>query len=122
MRTPLRVVVSIAAAVLQLAGAARVLAQAADANWTDALRPGAGVSIPRLLKEVKPAYTAEAVAAKVQGTVWVECVVEVDGTVRRIRVVRSLDSRFGLDEEAVAAVKKWQFDPARRMATRCRCS
>ena len=44
------------------------------------------------MREVKPAYTAEAMRAKVQGTVLLDCVVMPDGTVGRVQVVRSLDS------------------------------
>lgn len=76
-----------------------------------AYRPGSGVSLPRVLREVKPRYTAEAMRAKVQGTVLLECIVQPDGTVGPVRVVRSLDSTFGLDEEAIKAAKEWRFAP-----------
>jgi periplasmic protein TonB len=77
-------------------------------------KPGNGVTIPQLVREVKPAYTAEAMRAKVQGTVWLECVVMPDGTVGRVQVVRSLDSTFGLDQEAIKAAKQWRFRPGMR--------
>ena len=38
-------------------------------------RPGSGVINPRILREIKPQYTADAMRAKVQGTVLLECVV-----------------------------------------------
>jgi periplasmic protein TonB len=79
-----------------------------------AYRPGNGVETPRLLKEVKPQYTAQAMRAKVQGTVLLECVVQPDGTVGNIRVVRSLDQAFGLDQEAIKAARQWQFAPGTR--------
>ena len=56
-----------------------------------AYRPGNGVSPPRLLREVKPQYTAEAMRAKIQGTVWLEVVVQPDGTVGDVRITKSLD-------------------------------
>jgi hypothetical protein len=34
--------------------------------------------------------------AKIQGSVWVECVVLRDGTVGEVKVIRSLDQTFGL--------------------------
>jgi protein TonB len=77
-------------------------------------RPGSGVLNPQLLKEVKPAYTADAMRAKIQGAVWLECVVLQDGTVGDVRVIRSLDSTFGLDQEAVKAAKQWRFQPGTR--------
>jgi TonB family protein len=78
-------------------------------------KPGNGVTIPQLVREVKPAYTAEAMRAKVQGTVWLECVVMPDGTVGRVSVVRSLDNTFGLDQEAIKAAKQWRFRPGTRL-------
>ena len=77
-------------------------------------RPGNGVSQPELLREVKPRYTAEAMRAKVQGTVLVEAVVLPDGSVGDVRVVRSIDRNFGLDAEAVRAAKQWRFRPGTR--------
>jgi protein TonB len=77
-------------------------------------RPGSGVINPRILREVKPQYTADAMRAKVQGTVLLECVVLPDGTVGRVDVVKSLDPTFGLDAEAVKAAKQWRFQPGTR--------
>jgi TonB family protein len=79
-------------------------------------RPGGAVSTPRLIKEVKPRYTNEALRNGIQGTVVLEVIVASDGCPSRIRVVRSLD-RGGLDEEAVAAVTGWRFDPGRLAGT-----
>jgi protein TonB len=77
-------------------------------------RPGNGVLLPTVIREVKPQYTADAMRAKVQGTVLLECVVLPDGTVGPVEVVRSLDSTFGLDQEAVKAAKQWRFRPGTR--------
>jgi periplasmic protein TonB len=76
--------------------------------------PGNGVTMPRVLTEVKPSYTAEAMRAKVQGAVMVEAIVREDGRVGQVRIVRSLDRTFGLDEEALKAVKNWRFSPGKR--------
>ena len=76
-----------------------------------AYRPGNGVETPRLLKEVKPQYTAQAMRAKIQGEVLLECIVQPDGSVGNIRVVRSLDASFGLDQEAIKAARQWRFQP-----------
>jgi protein TonB len=77
-------------------------------------RPGTGVELPRVLREVRPNYTADAMRAKVQGTVLVDCVVNPDGTVGDVTVTKSLDSVFGLDQEAVKAARQWRFLPGRR--------
>jgi periplasmic protein TonB len=77
-------------------------------------RPGSGVTLPTKLREVKPAYTSDAMRAKVQGTVLLQCVVRPDGTVGDVEVVKSLDPVFGLDQEAVKAAKQWLFRPGTR--------
>ena len=77
-------------------------------------RPGNGVETPRLLREVTPKYTAEAMRAKVQGIVLVEAVVLPDGSVGDVTIVRSLDRNFGLDDEAINAAKQWRFQPGMR--------
>ncbi len=74
-------------------------------------RLGSGVTTPVLLREVRPQYTSDAMRAKIQGTVLVECIVKPDGTVGDVQVVRSLDSTFGLDQEAVKAARQWRFRP-----------
>jgi TonB family protein len=79
-----------------------------------AYRPGNGVTLPRILREVKPQYTADAMRAKIQGEVWLEAVVLPDGVVGQIEVIRSLDPTFGLDQEAVKAARQWRFIPGTR--------
>jgi protein TonB len=76
-----------------------------------AYRPGGAVSAPRVLKEVKPRYTTEALQRMIQGTVVLEVIVTSDGCPSQIRVVQSVDR--GLDEEAVLAVTQWRFEPGR---------
>lgn len=78
-------------------------------------RPGNGVTLPRVLHEERPQYTSDAMRAKVQGTVLLECVVRPDGSVGDVQVVRSLDPTFGLDQQAVTAARKWRFAPGTRL-------
>src|SRR5205085_3190476 len=80
-----------------------------------AYRPGNGVTTPVLVKEVKPQYTSDAMRAKVQGSVWLECVVRPDGSVGDVKVIRSLDSTFGLDLEAMKAARQLTFRPGTRL-------
>jgi periplasmic protein TonB len=87
----------------------------AGAGDGDGLTPGNGVTWPRLVQEVKPNYTPDAMRAQVEGMVELEILVLADGSVGRVNIVRSLDARFGLDEEAVNAVRRWRFDPGRRL-------
>ncbi|WP_239488773.1 energy transducer TonB [Luteitalea sp. TBR-22] len=79
-----------------------------------AYRPGSGVTSPTLISQVKPQYTTEAMRAKIQGRVLLEVVVMPDGRAGDIRVIRSLDRTFGLDEEAIKAMRLWRFRPGTR--------
>jgi protein TonB len=78
-------------------------------------RPGSGVEPPRLLKEVKAAYTDEARRRNVSGEVEMEITIRRDGSVSDVRILRGLGA--GLDERAVAAVRQWRFAPARLKGT-----
>jgi TonB family protein len=78
-------------------------------------RPGNGVTAPVPLYIPKPQYTADAMRARIQGTVWVECVVQTSGMCTEAHVVRSLDPTFGLDQEAVKAARLFRFKPGMRM-------
>jgi TonB family protein len=82
-----------------------------------AFRPGAGITDPIPIREVKPQYTADAMRAKVQGSVWLKAIVNRDGTVSDVEVIRSLDSTFGLDQEAIKAARQWLFRPSIRQVT-----
>jgi TonB family protein len=57
----------------------------------------------------RPDYTQEAKKKKIEGEVWVEVLVTPSGDVAEAKVTRSLG--YGLDEEAIKAVKKWKFRP-----------
>jgi TonB family protein len=70
-----------------------------------------GGTSPKLLREVKPSYTSNAMRAKVQGIVTMEAVVMADGSIGAVRVIRSLHRE--LDAVAVGTVRLWKFAPAR---------
>jgi TonB family protein len=71
--------------------------------------PGNGVSTPTVVREVRPSYTPQALAAGIQGSVLLAAVVLSDGTVGDVTVLRSLDP--GLDTQSVNAAKQWLFNP-----------
>ena len=60
-------------------------------------RPGPGIKLPSVVKEVKPGYTAAAMQNKIQGSVWLEAVVTAEGEIGEVKVTRSLDTEYGLD-------------------------
>jgi TonB family protein len=80
-----------------------------------AYRPGSGVEPPRLLKEVKAAYSDEARRRNISGQVEMEITIRRDGTVSDVRLLHGLGA--GLDERAAAAVRQWRFAPARLKGT-----
>jgi protein TonB len=61
---------------------------------------------------VPAAYPADAQAAGQQGTVDLELTIGPDGRFVSARVVKSVSKP--LDDAALAAVKQWEFIPARR--------
>jgi TonB family protein len=76
-----------------------------------AYRPGSGVTDPTLVRQEPPKYTSEAMRAKIQGVVELEAVVLPNGTIGDVRITKSLDARFGLDQEAIRAARAWLFRP-----------
>jgi TonB family protein len=68
------------------------------------------LSAPAATRKVDPAYPLELMRQNVGGTVILYAVIRADGTVGKVRVLRSVDER--LDLFASEAIAKWQFDPA----------
>jgi TonB family protein len=66
----------------------------------------------QILQKPRPAYSAEARLAQIEGEVVIDAVFTAAGEVRVIGVVRGLG--HGLDENAVAAARAISFAPARR--------
>jgi periplasmic protein TonB len=73
--------------------------------------PGNGVTMPVEIQKGIPRYTSEAMRARIQGAIMVECVVQTSGVCTDIRVKRSFDPAFGLDQEAIKAAAQWRFRP-----------
>jgi TonB family protein len=74
-------------------------------------RPGDGVTLPSSIHEVRPDYTPEAMEKKIQGNVVMAVVVRETGDVGDVHVRHSLDAEYGLDRQAVVAIKQWKFRP-----------
>jgi TonB family protein len=73
--------------------------------------PGDGVSLPQVTRQVKAEYTPEAMQNRIEGKVGLDVVVQSDGKVGDVKVVESLDTIYGLDVNAVKAMKQWEFKP-----------
>ena len=72
------------------------------------VRVGGGVVEPRKIHDVRPVYPAIAQASRREGLVILEAVIAEDGTVRDVRVLRSVAL---LDQAAMDAVRQWRFTP-----------
>ena len=72
----------------------------------------AGVISPRLIEKHEPEYTKEAKEAKIEGSVGISAIVDIDGRAHDIKVARGLDE--GLDANAIAAIATWRFAPAQK--------
>lgn len=86
--------------------------QMAQAYSLDELRALENQVPPKALREVRPMYTAEAMRNKITGAVRMVALVGTDGTVLDARITQSLDQVYGLDKEALVAVRQWRFTPA----------
>ena len=76
---------------------------------TDKNPPPCADMAPKAIHAPDPGYSRQATKAKINGVVVLALVVGTDGRAHDISVVKPLG--YGLDEEAVKAVKKWKFKP-----------
>lgn len=67
---------------------------------------------PKPTARVKPVYPDEARSSEIEGTVVVEATIDCSGKVRNARVLQGLG--HGLDEAAMTAIRKTEFEPAER--------
>ena len=65
--------------------------------------------LPEALTKSPPGYPDEAREKRIQGTVMVKALVGRDGKVKDLRVAQGVE---GLNDAALAAVRKWTFAPA----------
>ena len=72
------------------------------------VRVGAGIAEPAKLRHVPPVYPPEAIQARIQGIVILECTISAEGEVVRVDVRRGVAL---LNEPAIEAVKQWRYAP-----------
>jgi TonB family protein len=73
-------------------------------------RVGDNVTRPEKIAGRPPVYTEEARLARVTGVVILETVIDEQGNVTDVKVLKSLHE--GLDQAAMEAVRTWKFKPA----------
>jgi protein TonB len=72
------------------------------------LRVGGGIQEPRKTRHVSPLYPRDAVMARVQGVVVLECTISPQGKVVAVKTVRGVPM---LNEAAIQAVRQWEYTP-----------
>jgi TonB family protein len=82
--------------------------------WYAERQPGPGeerrILPPEPLRKVDPIYDLSAMEDQVEGKVQLSAIIHKDGYVYGINIVKGLDPR--LDNNAVQALRKWEFTPA----------
>ena len=92
-------------------GVRSLLAQQQPDNASDIVYEiGNGVTAPKPISTPDPEYTDRARKKKLRGTVVVAMIVTPEGDTRDLKVIKSLDKE--LDQQALAAMSKWKFEPA----------
>lgn len=90
-------------------GVERVVAPPPSPEPIAPVRLHPGMTAPVKVSDAAPVYPAIARLARVEGVVILEAVLDVEGRVDSVRVLRSIAQ---LDQSAVDAVKRWRFTPA----------
>ena len=72
----------------------------------------APISPPVPHRKVDPKYIATAVEERIEGRVQLACVIDREGRVSAVELVRGIDAR--LNQSAEEALSKWEFYPATR--------
>lgn len=79
------------------------------------VRIGGQIQQPALIKRVEAVYPDLAVKASIQGTVILEAIVDENGEVQTVKVLRSIPL---LDKAAIEAVRQWRYSPVLLNGTR----
>lgn len=90
---------------------------------------GDGVTMPKLVYSVEPEFSEEARKRKIAGSVMLHFIVETDGHVRDVQVIKSVadglpkekpreakkdrEAALTLDQQAVKAASQYRFEPGR---------
>ncbi len=74
----------------------------------DPMRIGGDIRPPVLVHRVEPVYPDLAARARVEGTVILEAIIDEQGGVQSLKVLRSVPL---LDKAATAAVEQWRYSP-----------
>lgn len=96
-------------------GNARIILECRPADFSPVqgeVYRGSDMVAPAPLFRMEPEYSEEARKAKIEGVIGLTLIVEPDGKVSDIRIVRTLG--MGLEEQAIGTVMQWRFKPGTR--------
>jgi len=71
---------------------------------------GEGMTRPEQTAGEAPRYTREALAAAIQGTMLVKCVITIDGTLENCRIIKALPH---MEKAVLDALSTWRYKPVR---------
>jgi TonB family protein len=89
-----------------------------DVHEGDLVEMGSDVVPPQPVYDPRPAYPPWAERRRVTGAVVLDVLVDENGAVQDVKVLRGVKPDFGLDAAAVAAVRKWRYKPATKAGVR----
>lgn len=84
----------------------------------DLVELGGDVIPPQPIYNPKPAYPPLAARQHVVGTVFLEVLVDENGSVQDVKVLRGVKPNLGLDAAAAGAVWSWRYKPATKGGVR----
>ena len=79
-------------------------------NCEDPLLRTGYVVLPVIIKKVEPSYPDIARLARIEGKVILQAVINKEGNVNEVTVLRSSNPMF--NDSAIDAVKQWKYKPA----------
>src|SRR5688572_10192727 len=98
--------------VLLLIALAAMSSFAQTVDFDPPYRVGGDVKAPVVIQRIDPVYPPEAKDKRIAGIVITEVMVDRNGNVVDVRVLKPLP--YGLDQAAVDAVRQWKFRPGTR--------
>ena len=79
----------------------------------DIIEPGGpGVILPSIIDKKTPSYPKMALKMRAEGTVTLEILVGIAGTVEQVKMINSSRPGVGFEKAAEKAVREWKYKPA----------
>lgn len=70
------------------------------------------VQFPEIIDRVEPKKTAAARRMKIKGIIVAQVLIDENGEIKDVRILRNIPGNHGLDEQVIKALKQWTFKPA----------